>query len=307
MLRLYYLRMLRSFIPVILVSLCVVSAEAQSHRRDYSRAEAELAPFRGTQVLVDADFVETVTPQRLTRDFGNYWVGCPKNALTAPRDSIKLMFATAATGRWVNYDGIQVELTKMDGTLGSSLMSPSDSTVHIPGEVVAPKLSAWFDFDLLNARRNLIDAAAEEFDRCYSELRRGSYTVDELAELCPLRRITRSQQGQTCLVSTYMYMRGYLDRERSVPVILYETTSCDFVGSPQNADTATSFSSCFTQVYSGQAYFGGVPRAEVNQVRRLLPARQRAIRRCSSMPGDMAAVQRCVYREMARARGRRVS
>jgi hypothetical protein len=289
-------------IAAVCASIGAVSADENSGERE--RGRTEVSPYFNKQVAVRAALVRSSGPEWSEQFFNTSLFGCP-TAPAAPVEPTKdITFTTAGAGAWAGaVDGINTVITTPDGTRGGGFAIPSNSTARVPESNKGPELQFLFD-GTLNVRRALIDAAAAEFDRCFSKLPAGSYSSDDLMRLCPYRTVTRDQQKQTCVVN----IEGSVGQARSdgsgFDVTLTESTMCDFVGYGRSGDTNTSFIACYYNEYQGVATISAQIQERTPQVQQLRAAKKQMSKTCGKTKRGRvmrpAQLKSCVMREMAK-------
>jgi len=290
---------------VVLSTFLAASNLCNADNLSSARQEAarELSPFFNRSVSITGVLVETVNPEALGEMLGGRLVGCPEAPAAPIEDDLSLSFATFGAGPWAgDLDGINTKIEKPTGEIGGGLAVPTNSTARAPGSTSGPELDFSFN-PALNIRRALVDAAAEEFDRCFSKVPAGSYTYEEIVRLCPPRLVSRGEQNQTCVLTTDGTVGKALPNGSGYEVNLSVGTMCDFVGYGRSGNQNTGFTTCFYQRYSGVATFDA-PASELRARNAQLRAiTKRAQRKCGSSKGKIRSTQvkACVVRHMSAA------
>ncbi len=278
---------------------------ADDYRSGREFAQRELAPYFGKQVAIQSTLRRTMGPEWAQNMFKIKLFGCPSESAAPPQETKELVFTTGGPGPWAGaVDGINVAIAALDGSSGWGLAVPSNSTARLPEFRNGPELEFIFD-GTLDVRRSLVDAAAAEFDRCFRQLEDRGYSWEELMRLCPYRPVTRSEQKQSCVVSTRGTVGAPLANGTGFRVRFWEATVCDFVGFGSSGESVTSFTSCFINEYKGVARISAPYLSATPEQRRLLAAKRRITARCARTASGRrmrpAQVKSCVMREMARA------
>jgi len=301
--------MLKIAPKIFTFSLLVLSAIANTSHADdetseRARARRELDPYFRKQIAIQAALARSSGPEWTEDLFNKKLFGCPGEPNTPTESSKNLFFATGAAGAWAGaVDGINTSITSSDGIKGGGFAVPTNSTARLPEDSRGTELQFFFD-GTMDVRRALVDAAAAEFDRCFSRLPPGRYSSEELQRLCPYRPVSRAEQKQTCVTSIYGSIQDPLPDGSGFDVRLIESTVCDFVGYGRSGDTNTGFISCYLNEYRGVATFtADIPPLSAAQ-KKLRSAKRRMARVCGRTssgkrmrPGQ---VKSCVMREMAR-------
>jgi hypothetical protein len=289
-----------------LAALCAVgnTSYADEYSRGRAQARRELEPYFRKQVVIQGTLESASGPEWSEKFFGTKLFGCPAEAAAPVEETKALSFRTAGPGPWAGgIDGINISITAPDGTEGGSLAVPSNSTARLPGEGRGPELQFFFD-PTLNVRRALVDAAAAEFDRCFSRLGPGRYSPGELERLCPYRPVSRSEQKQTCVVGTDGTIGAPLPDGSGFEVKLRESTMCDFVGYGKSGDTNTSYTTCFYNEYKGVATISSEVLAATASQRRLRSVKSLMTKMCAKSKSGRrmrgVQVKACVMRQMAK-------
>ena len=296
---LYGLALVAIYSPVSL-------ALADDYRQERAKARRELAPYFEKEVAIESAFVESSGPEWAEKLGPSYkLIGCPVLPLTAASATKDLTFRTAGPGPWAGaVDGINISIEAPDGKKGGSVAYPSNSTARLPEDSKAGPTYEFFFDATLNVRRALVDAAIAEFDRCFSQLPPGDYTSKEFERRCPYRPVSRDQQNQTCVVNTTGSITRPLADGSGYEVEVHESTLCDFVGFGKNANTNTSFTTCYNNSYKGVATLSSqVTQASAKQ-KFLRSARARMTKLCATTRSGrrmtIRTVPQCVMRQMSK-------
>jgi hypothetical protein len=282
-------------------------AGAQDYQRERESARRELAPYFNKQVDVESTLVESTGPEWAEKLGPKYkLVGCPDQPIKTADPVKALSFTTAGPGPWAGaVDGINVAIRSPDGMQGGSVAYPTNSTARLPEQNQNGTKYEFFFDGTLNVRRGLIDAAIEEFDRCFSQYPAGQYTAEELDRLCPFRPVSREQQKQTCVFSTLGTIGRPLADGSGYEVEVQETTMCDFIGFGKEGSTNTSFTTCYVNSYKGVATLSSAPIPATAKQTALRAARSRMAKMCTSSKAGRRmsnrAIQQCVMRQMSKA------
>jgi hypothetical protein len=292
---------------------CVASLASVSEAQDYDRqrkaAMSEIKQFFNKQ------FVVTGTP---VRNFGPEWlndvppwlagkkvVGCPAQSLTPVTDSKQVIFRSTRPTQWAGgLDGLNVPTRNINGAKGGGLAVPRNSTARLNTPLEAPEFEYEFN-GIWDVRRGLVDAAAEEFARCFNTLPPGAYEVAELQRLCPYREVTREQQGQTCVASVQGVIGKPLNDGSGYEASIIETTFCDFVGVEGYSRSNEGFNPCYFTEYRGVAQISSDFIAPTETQVKISAAKKRLVSRCakggSKSKRRPAKIRSCVASGMARA------
>jgi hypothetical protein len=289
-------------ITAICTSLGAVNADDNTDERE--RGRREVTPYFNKQVTVRVALVRSSGPEWTERLFNTRLFGCPNSPLAPAEPTKDIIFTTAGPGPWAGaVDGINTAITTQDGTRGGGFAIPSNSTARLSEDMKGPELEFSFDATL-NLRRALVDAAAAEFDRCFSALPPGSYSSERLMELCPYRPVTRDQQKQSCVTSLRGLVGQPLADGNGFNATLTESTVCDFVGYGRRGDTNTAFTTCYFNEYQGVATIASEVQAASPRVQQLRAAKKRMMKVCAKSKRGRAMrsarVKACVMREMAK-------
>jgi hypothetical protein len=292
------------FLAFVALGFTSASARADDYGRERERAVRELAPFFRKQVVIESALVRSTGPEWTENLFKKKLFGCPAQPAAPIEPTKNLSFTTAGPGPWAGaVDGINITITTPDGMQGGSLAVPSNSTARLPEYSRGPELEFFFDATL-NVRRALVDAAAAEFDRCFSRLPPGSYPSDELQRLCPYRPISRAEQKQSCVVSTSGTIGAPLPDGSGFELRLIESTVCDFIGYGRSGDTNTGFTTCFFNEYAGTAKLSAEFLPATAKQKQLRTAKRLMTKMCAKTTSGRrmrpSRVKACVMREMAR-------
>lgn len=289
-----------------LAALCAIgnSSYADDYSSGRAQARRELAPYFKKQVVIQGTLESSSGPEWSEKFFGTKLFGCPAQPAAPIEETKALSFRTAGPGPWAGgIDGINISITAPDGTQGGSLAVPSNSTARIPEDRRGAELQFFFD-PTLNVRRALVDAAAAEFDRCFSRLEPGRYSSDELERLCSYRRVSRSEQKQTCVVGIDGTIGAPLPDGSGFEVKLRESTVCDFVGYGKSGDTNTGYTTCFYNEYKGVAKISSEVVAATASQRQLRSVKSLMTKMCAKSKSGRrmrgVQVKACVMREMAK-------
>jgi hypothetical protein len=301
--------MKKSTLTVCLLALAAVCpSDSSLHADDYvlerERARRELAPYFRKQVVIQSALQRSTGPEWSEELFKKKLFGCPSQPAAPVEPTKDLSFTTAGPGQWVGaVDGINIAITAPDGTQGGSVAVPTNSTARLPGQMKGPEYEFFFD-GTINVRRALIDAAAAEFDRCFSRLPPGSYTSEELQRLCPYRPVSRAEQKQTCVITTAGTIGAPLADGSGFDLRLTESTVCDFIGYGRSGDTNTGFTTCFYNEYEGVATISSEILPATAQQKQLRTAKRRMAKVCAKTTAGRrmrpSQVKACVMREMAK-------
>lgn len=301
--------MKKNRIVFFLVALAAIfpgglAAHADEYAADRQRARRELAPYFRKQIVIQSALERSTGPEWAEEAFRKKLLGCPSQPAAPAEPTKDLSFRTAGPGPWAGaVDGINIAITTPDGTQGGSLAVPSNSTARLANEMKGPELRFSFD-GTLNVRRALIDDAAAEFERCFSRLPPGDYSSEEFQRLCPYRPVSRSEQGQTCVISTIGTIGAPLADGSGYDVTLIESTVCDFVGYGRPGDTNEGFTTCFYNQYKGVATISPELLAATAKQKQLRAAKARMGKVCAKTKAGRtmrsSQVKACVMREMAK-------
>lgn len=296
---------LYAFLSLILVYGAASLSVADDYQSERERARRELAPFFRKQVVVQSALERSVGPEWAQNLFKRKLFGCPAEPVAPAQPTKEVVFTTGDPGPWAgSLDGINVRIAALDGSRGWGLAVPSNSTARLPEFRNGRELEFIFD-GTLDVRRSLVDAAAAEFDRCFSQLAGGGYSWDDLMRLCPYRPVTRSEQKQSCVLSTYGTVGAPLSDGSGFEVRISEWTMCDFVGFGRSGESNTGFTSCFFNEYKGVATISAPSLSATPEQMRLRAAKRRITAMCARTASGRrmrpAQVKSCVMREMARA------
>jgi hypothetical protein len=298
-------------VPFCLLALAALQGPvslvlAEDYRQERAEARRELAPYFRKEVAIKSALVESTGPEWAEKLGPQYkLVGCPEQPVRPADPTKELIFRTAGPGPWVGgIDGINIAIKAPDGTQGGSVAYPTNSTARLPEEnKTGTKYEFFFDATL-NVRRALVDAAIEEFYRCFNQLPPGRFTADELDRLCPYRPVSRDQQGQTCVVSTTGTVGRPLTDGSGYEVEVNESTLCDFVGFGKGGDTNTSFTTCFNNYYKGVANISSQITSATIQQKLLRSAKSRVSKACAKTKSGRwmsnSKMQKCVMRQMSK-------
>jgi hypothetical protein len=289
-----------------LAALCAIGNSSYADEYSSGRAQArrELAPYFKKQVVIQGTLESSSGPEWSEKFFGTKLFGCPAQPAAPVEETKALSFRTAGPGPWAGgIDGINISITAPDGTQGGSLAVPSNSTARIPEDGRGAELQFFFD-PTLNVRRALVDAAAAEFDRCFSRLEPGRYSSNELERLCPYRRVSRSEQKQTCVVGIDGTIGAPLPDGSGFEVKLRESTVCDFVGYGKSGDTNTGYTTCFYNEYKGVAKISSEVVAATASQLQLRSVKSLMTKMCAKSKSGRrmrgGQVKACVMRQMAK-------
>lgn len=282
------------------VAFAAASAEDLSTRRE--KARSEVGPlFFNKEVSIEAQLASVDGPEWWERNFGKKVFGCPAAPSTDQPQELSMEFSTGGAGAWAgDLDGINTDIRKPTGAIGGGFAVPSNSTARLPEMQSGPELEFLFD-GTADVKRSLVDAAAEKFDRCFSNLPAGTYLGDELSRLCPAPEVTRSQQKQTCVPYVSGVIGEKLADGSGYKVSITQQTMCDFVGYGRSGDTSTAFTPCFFQRYEGVAKMDG--RRSSAKIRSLKAASKKALRECGKNVRklDPRKVVQCVHKSMIKS------
>jgi hypothetical protein len=269
------------------------------------RGLEEVSPlFLNKQVSIQAQLVSAEGPEWWERNFNTRVSGCPANPVTDPSAELSLNFSSGGAGSWAgDFDGINTKISKPTGAIGYGLAVPSNSTSRVSERQERPELEFTFD-GTMEVKRALVDAAAEQIDRCFSSLPSGSYSGDQLSQLCPAPEVTRAQQRQTCVPYVSGFIGEKLADGSGYKVYVNQQTMCDFVGYGRSGNSNTNFTPCFFQRYEGVAKIDGGPQS--TKVRALKAASKKALRACGKIgrKRDSRKTARCVQASMVKSMAR---
>jgi hypothetical protein len=284
-------------------------ASADDYRRQRRNAVRELEQYFNKQFVIQSSLVSANGPDYFDRIFGQTGryklFGCPESPVAQPIASKRIVFTSSDPAAWAGYlDGLNVPTRSVDGVRGGGFAVPTNSTARIPEKQRGPEFE--FEFNgTWDVKRALVDAAAAEFEQCYTRLPSGRYDDEELQRLCPYRRVSRSEQKQTCVVDTRGIIGSRVPGTDAFEVTVYESTMCDFVGIGGSGETNTSFVSCFQNEYKGTATISSEPLTVTAFQRKLGVTKRRLVAKCtkSSTRNRMrpGRVKACVMAGMARA------
>jgi hypothetical protein len=192
-----------ALLSVYVCSLAIV-AEAQDYERQRRAAKSEIRQYFNKQFVVTGNLVRSTGPEALNYSpflNGKKVVGCPSQPLSPVTDSKQVTFRSTRPTQWAGgLDGLNVPTRNIDGSRGGGLAVPRNSTARADTPLDFPEFE--FEFNgIWDLKRGLVDAAAEEFERCFSNLPAGAYEEADLKRLCPYREVTRDQQGQSCVAA----------------------------------------------------------------------------------------------------------
>lgn len=291
---------------------CVLSLASVSEAQDYERARkaamSDIRQFFNKQFVVTGTPVRSFGPERLS-DVpwldGKKVVGCPAQSLTPVADSKQVIFRSTRPTQWAGgLDGLNVPTRDINGSKGGGLAVPRNSTARLNTPLEAPEFE--FEFNgMWDLRRGLVDAAAEEFERCFNTLPPGAYDTAELARLCPYREVTREQQGQTCVASVQGVIGKALNDGSGYEASIIEMTLCDFVGVEGYSRSNTGFNSCYFTEYRGVAQISSDFIAPTAAQVKISAAKKKLVSRCAKGRSKAklrpAKISACVAKGMARA------
>jgi hypothetical protein len=260
--------------------------------------------FFDKQVSIQAQLVSAEGPEWWEKTFGKKVFGCPALPSTGQPEELSIAFSTGGAGAWAgDLDGINTDIRKPTGAIGSGLVVPSKSTARLPESQSGPEFEFLFD-GTSDVKRALVDAAAEKIDRCVSNLPVGNYLGDDLSRLCPAPEVSRGEQNQTCVP----YVRGVIGEKLAdgsgYKVSVTQQTMCDFVGYGRSGNTNTGFTSCSFHYYEGVAQMDGEKSSA--RLRSLKAVSRKALRDCgrNGRKLDSRKIARCVEKSMAKSRTR---
>ncbi len=302
----------KKLIPMAMSVLCVFSLASVSEAQDYERqrraAMREINQFFNKQFVVTGTLFRDIGPEEFPTVpwlKGKRVVGCPQRPLSPPVDSKQILFRSTRPTQWAGgLDGLNVPTRNIDGSKGGGLAVPRNSTARLDTPLNSPEFE--FEFNgLWDLKRGLVDAAAEEFERCFNTLPAGAYDSSELARLCPYREVTREQQGQTCVASVSGVIGKPLDDGSGYEASFIEQTLCDFVGIEGWSDKNPGFSSCYLTEYRGVAQISSDFIAQTATQVKVMQAKKQLVSRCAKGKGKAnrrpARIRSCVAKGMAKA------
>lgn len=294
------IRIAALFALVNSVALATAFADGLSARRETARSE--IGPlFFGKQVSIQAQLSSFDGPEWWERNFGTKVFGCPAAPVTDQAQEMSLTFTTGGAGAWAgDLDGINTEIKKPTGAIGSGFAVPSNSTARLPEMRSGPELEFLFD-GTADVKRSLVDAVAEKVDRCFSNLPPGTYLGDELSRLCPVPEVTRGQQKQTCVPYVSGVIGDKLADGSGYKVLITQQTMCDFVGYGRSGNTNTTFTPCFFQRYEGVATMAD--RRSSAEMRAVKIASKKALRDCGKNNRALGSrkIAQCVHKSMVKS------
>jgi hypothetical protein len=259
-------------------------------------AQAELRQFFFRDVQIEATLKSSEGPEWWQRMFKATVYNCPTDRGSAVPNTVSFNFTTSGPGLWVgDIDALNVGSRKATGDVGYGLAVPKASGISNG----ATHFQFVFD-DPIAARRKLIDAAAEKFDRCVRQLPPGSYGANALVQRCPIPEVAAQQPNQTCIE---MIDGRILDRlaDGSYSVALNLILKCDMISYGKPGRGTPGHIGCYFSTYEGKATLSAQNSSPA--VSTLKRAANRAQTRCARV--KTRSVNQCVALEMAREITRR--
>jgi hypothetical protein len=292
-------------LATVMNTLALTAAHGEDLSSRRRRGLDEVTPlFLNKQVSIQAQLVSAEGPEWWERNFKTSVFGCPATPVTEPSAELSLNFSSGGAGAWAgDFDGINTKISKPTGAIGFGLAVPSKSTSRLSDRQTRPELEFTFD-GTMDVKRALVDAAAEQIDRCFSKLPAGIYAGDQLSRLCPAPEVTRAQQKQTCVPYVSGVIGEKLADGSGYKVYLNQQTMCDFVGYGRSGNTNTSFTPCFFQSYEGVATIVGGPQSA--KFRALKAASKKALKACGKIgrKRDSGKTAKCVQTSMVKSMAR---
>ena len=293
---------------LVLVSPLASVSEAQNYERQRTAAMREIRQFFNKQFVVTGSPARSIGPEALNNVpwlDGKKVVGCPSQPLSPVTESKQVIFRSTRPTQWAGgLDGVNVPTKNIDGSKGGGLAVPRNSTARLDTPLSSPEFE--FEFNgIWDLKRGLVDAAAEEFERCFNTLPAGDYDADELARRCPYREVTRNQQGQSCVASVSGVIGKPLDDGSGYEASFIEYTLCDFVGVEGYSDNNPGFTSCYFTEYKGVAQMSSNYLAPTETQVKISAAKKQLVSRCAQGRAKAkrrpSKIRSCVARGMARA------
>ncbi len=293
---------------LVFVSSLASVSEAQNDERQRAAAMKEIRQFFNKQFVVTGSLVRATGPEALNEGpwlDGKKVVGCPSQPVSPVAESKQVIFRTTRPTQWAGaLDGLNVPTKNIDGSKGGGLAVPRNSTARLDTPLSAPEFE--FEFNgIWDLKRGLVDAAAEEFARCFNSLPAGDYDAAELARRCPYREVNRKQQGQSCVASVSGIIGKPLEDGSGYEASIIEYTLCDFVGVEGYSDNNTGFYSCYLTEYKGVAQMSSNFLARTETQVKISAAKKELVSRCAQGRAKAkrrpAKIKSCVARGMAKA------